>query len=75
MAEEKNPHHVPKWVFPAALAGMLVIVALGTVFWMWRDTRPRHRPALLGSPDPVVPRHLRTNATIDELRWTNGPAR
>ena len=75
MAEEKNPHDAPKWVFPAALAGMLIIVVLGTAFWMWRDARPRRRPTLLGSPDPVVPRHQRTNATIDELRRTNGSPR
>jgi sulfatase modifying factor 1 len=72
MAEEKNPHQVPKWVFPAALAGMLVIVTLGTVFWMWRDTKPRRRPALLGSPDPVLPKHLRTNALGNDMTWTNG---
>lgn len=70
MAEEKNPHDLPTWVFPAALAGMLVLVTLGTVFWMWRDTRPRRRPAMLGAPDPVLPQHLRVNAT----NWTNGSA-
>ncbi len=72
MPDEKNPHDLPRWVFPAALAGMLVVVALGTVFWMARDARPRRRPALLGSPDPILPQHLRTNTATADLSWTNG---
>ena len=72
MPEEKNPHDLPRWVFPAALAGMLVVVVLGTVFWMARDARPRRRPALLGSPDPILPQHLRTNTASGDLSWTNG---
>ena len=72
MTDEPNPHDLPRWVFPAALAGMLVVVVLGTVFWMARDARPRRRPALLGSPDPILPQHLRTNAAAADLSWTNG---
>lgn len=70
MAEERNPHDLPRWVFPVAVAGILVIVTLGTLFWMWRDTRPRRRPALLGSPDPVVRREA-ASPTADRS-WTNG---
>ena len=75
MANEKNPHDLPRWVFPAAVVGMLVIVAIGTAFWMWRDSKPRRRPALLGAPDPILPKHLRpdsSNTTSADMNWTNG---
>ena len=71
MVEDKNPHHLPGWVFPAALAGMLVTITLGTFFWMWRDQKPRRRPALLGSPDPVARKISGTTPPVD-LSWTNG---
>src|ERR1051325_2444560 len=75
MAEEKNPHDLPRWVFPAALLGMLIVVGLGTFFWMWRDARPRRRPALLGAPDPVVRNRSsesRAASRPAESSWTNG---
>jgi formylglycine-generating enzyme len=70
MAEDRNPHDVPRWVFPVAAIGIVVLVGLSTVFWMWRDNRPRRRPALLGSPDPVIRRDV-TNPSLDQS-WTNG---
>src|SRR4051812_23333963 len=75
MTEEKNPHDMPRWVFPVALIGMLAVMTLATFFWMWRDAKPRRRPALLGSPDPVLPKNLRTNSFnpgSTDMSWTNG---
>ena len=77
MAQDKSPHDLPRWVFPVAIVVMLTIVTLGTFFWMWRDTRPRRRPALLGAPDPVVRKDVRAdsiNATSSDMSWTNGMA-
>src|ERR1041385_223778 len=75
MAEDRNPYDLPRWVFPVAVAGVLVIMTLGTFFWMWRDARPRRRPALLGAPDPVVgkrsPEPLSVTLPAD-MSWTNG---
>ena len=71
MVEDKNPHHLPGWVFPAAVAGMLVTITLGTFFWMWRDQKPRRRPALLGAPDPVA-RKISGPTTPTDSSWTNG---
>jgi formylglycine-generating enzyme len=70
-ANEPNPYEMPRWVFPVAALGMIAIMALSTAFWMWRDTKPRRRPALLGAPDPVVPTSMRTNLNADRS-WTNG---
>jgi uncharacterized membrane protein YqjE len=61
MSQEPNSHHVPTWKFVAALAAMLVLVTLGTLFWMWRDARPRRRPALLGKPEPMWSQPAATN--------------
>lgn len=72
MAEEKNPHDMPKWAFPLALVVVLTLVTLGSLFWMWRDSKPRRRPALLGAPDPVLPKHMRSQAGAGDLSWTNG---
>jgi formylglycine-generating enzyme len=75
MAVEKSPHDLPRWVFPVAVIVMLAIVTLGTFFWMWRDTRPRRRPALLGAPDPVVRKDVRAdsmNGAPADMSWTNG---
>src|SRR3954464_14095397 len=74
MADEKNPHELPRWVFPVAVIGMLAVVTLGTFFWMWRDAKPRRRPALLGSPDPVLPKNMRTNSSVlnADMSRTNG---
>ena len=71
MAEEKNPHELPRWVFPIAVLGVLVIVSLGTAFWMWRDSKPRRRAALLGAPDPVVRSTAGIAPGVDRS-WTNG---
>ena len=72
MAEEKNPHDLPRWVFPVALLGMLVIITLGTFFWMWRDARPRRRTALLGAPDPVAGAQPLSTSLPADMSWTNG---
>ena len=75
MADESNPHDLPRWVFPVAVLAMLVIVTLGTVFWMWRDNKPRRRPALLGVRDPAVqknPAPARAGIPAANLNWTNG---
>lgn len=56
--DEPENHNVPTWKFVVAVVGMLVIITLATLFWMWRDSKPRRRPALLGAPEPA----LRTNA-------------
>jgi formylglycine-generating enzyme len=71
MAEEKNSHELPRWVFPVALLGMLVVVTLGSLFWMWRDQRPRRRPALLGARDPVAGKRSAELLAAD-MSWTNG---
>jgi hypothetical protein len=55
---EPENYNVPTWKFVTALVVVLVIITLATLFWMWRDTRPRRRPALLGAPEPA----LRTNS-------------
>ena len=71
MTEDNNPHNMPGWVFPAALAGMLVVITLGTFFWMWRDQKPRRRPAMLGAPDPVARKNA-VPTTPPDQSWTNG---
>src|ERR1043166_5538185 len=71
MAEEKNPHELPRWVFPVAVIGIIAVMTLATFFWMWRDSKPRRRPALLGSPDPVLPKNMRADS-FTNLSWTNG---
>src|SRR5947208_9342153 len=57
---------------------MLAVVTLGTFFWMWRDSKPRRRPALLGAPpDPVlrrIPGSNTSGAPVD-MSWTNGMRR
>jgi formylglycine-generating enzyme len=71
MAEENDRPDLPRWVFPMALLGMLVIVALGSIFWMWRDSKPRRRAAILGAPDPVI-RPTSGKGRSAEQAWTNG---
>ena len=71
MAEDNNPHNLPRWVFPVAVIGMIAVITLGTFFWMWRDQRPRRRPALLGAPDPVARKNSGVTTPAD-LTWTNG---
>jgi hypothetical protein len=55
---DPDSYNVPTWKLVAAIVGILVIITLATLFWMWRDNKPRRRPALLGAPEPA----LRTNA-------------
>ena len=62
MNDEPNPHHVPTWKFVVALAFVLVAVTLGTLFSMWRDTKPRRRPPLLGAPEITATNVAVTNA-------------
>ncbi len=52
MSQEPNSHHVPTWKFVAALSAMLALVTLGTLFWMWRDARPRRKSPASGKPEP-----------------------
>ena len=78
MAEEKNPHDLPRWVFPVALFGMLLIVTFGTFFWMWRDARPRRRAALLGASDPMARNNSSESLSMSlpaDMSWTNGMVR
>jgi formylglycine-generating enzyme len=72
MSEDDQRPELPRWAFPVAVVGMLVVVALGTVFWMWRDSQPRRRGALLGAPDPVILQQQRSQAPVQDLTWTNG---
>ncbi|HMJ92417.1 MAG TPA: hypothetical protein VK530_21520 [Candidatus Acidoferrum sp.] len=51
MSEEPANYNVPTWKFVTALIVVLVAVLLGTMLWMWRDGKPRRRPALLGAPE------------------------
>ncbi len=57
MNDEPENFNVPTWKFVTALVVVLIGVLLGTMLWMWRDTKPRRRPALLGAPETA-----RTNA-------------
>jgi len=43
-------YDVPTWKFVVALVVVLVSVFLGTLLWMWRDTKPRRHPAILAAP-------------------------
>jgi hypothetical protein len=51
VSNEPENFNVPTWKCVAALVIVLVAVLLGTLVWMWRDTKPRRRPALLGAPE------------------------
>ncbi len=71
MSSEPESYNIPPWKFVAALVVMLVLVTLGTLFWMWRDARPRRRPAMLGAPEPSW---FQTNAVpAPPARPTNTP--
>ena len=61
MTDEPENYNVPTWKFVVALVVVLLMVVLATFFWMWRDTRPRRRPALLGAPEPAI---VRTNPPV-----------
>jgi uncharacterized BrkB/YihY/UPF0761 family membrane protein len=54
MNGEPDNYNVPTWKFVAALVVIVLIMFLATLFWMWRDRTPRHRPALLGSPQSAI---------------------
>jgi hypothetical protein len=47
-------YEVPAWKFVVAVIAMVTLIAMATLFWMWRDTKPRRRPALLGAPEPAL---------------------
>jgi formylglycine-generating enzyme required for sulfatase activity len=70
MADKTNSHELPRWAFPVALIGVLILVTCGTLFWMWSDSRPRRRAPLLGAPDPVV--RIPSSAPSADQSWTNG---
>jgi hypothetical protein len=57
VSEQPENFNVPMWKFFVALAIVLIGVILGTMLWMWRENKPRRRPAILGAPQTV-----RTNA-------------
>lgn len=54
MQGEPESYQVPTWKFVLAVVITIAVMALATVFWMWRDTKPRRRPALLGAPEPAL---------------------
>ena len=60
MNEPEPSHDLPVWKFVAAILGMLAAVTLGTMFWMWRDTKPRRQY-------PVAPPRI-----VQVGPWTNG---
>jgi hypothetical protein len=51
---DPDNYDVPTWKFVVAVIAMVVLMALATLFWMWRDSKPRRRPALLGAPQPAL---------------------
>jgi hypothetical protein len=53
VSNEPENFNVPTWKFVAALVFVLIAVFLGTMLWMWRDSKPRRRPALLGAPEII----------------------
>ena len=54
MNDEPKNYDVPVWKFVVALVALLVVILLASLFWMWRDSKPRRRPALLGAPEPAI---------------------
>src|SRR6185436_5670062 len=64
------------WKFVVALVVTLTAVALGTALWMWRDSKPRRRPPLLGAPDPILQRSssaaAKPESRSNDMNWTNG---
>ena len=53
VSDEPENYNVPTWKFFVALVVVLISVTLGTMLWMWSDSRPRRRPPMLGAPEPV----------------------
>jgi hypothetical protein len=47
-------YEVPTWKFVVAVVVMITVIGLATLFWMWRDSKPRRRPPLLGAPEPAL---------------------
>ena len=63
MSEDRENYNVSTWKFVVALIAFLIVIVLATFFWMWRDAKPRRRPALLGAPEPAI---VRTNLPVTQ---------